>query len=45
MRWSSAAWPFLPFLIFPVRRDSFFGDAVHLLCADLHFEGDSRRVR
>ena len=30
--------PLLAFLIFPVRRDAFFGDAVHLLGADLNFE-------
>ena len=27
------------FLVLPVRRDAFFGDAVHLLGADLDFEG------
>ena len=29
---------FLALLVFPVRRDAFFGDAVHFLGADLHFE-------
>ena len=38
------------FLVFPVRRDAFFGDAVHFLGADLHFErhaalADDRRVQ
>ncbi len=26
------------FLVFPVRRDAFLGDAMHFLRADLHFE-------
>ena len=28
----------LPFLVLPMRRDAFFGDAVHLLGANLDFE-------
>ena len=42
MRWSSGVGPLPAFLVFPVRRDAFFGDAVHLLGADLHFERDAR---
>ena len=39
-----------PFLVFPVGRDAFFRMAVHLLGANLHFEGkpalaDDRRVQ
>ena len=38
------------FLVLPVRRDPFFGDAVHLGAPDLHLEGkamvaDDRRVQ
>ena len=38
MRWSSSAAPAPPFLVLPVRGDAFFGDAMHFLGADLHFE-------
>ena len=39
-----------PFLVFPVRRDSFFRVPVHLLGPNLHFErhaalADDRRVQ
>ena len=42
--------PFAAFFIFPVRRDAFFRQAMHLLGADLHFKRpaarpDHRRVQ